>query len=74
MKNKFSFLFLLFFISTKREEPLFVRSPPIREPNVIVLFRYNSVKITLAAQFGISPINPVINGDNILFVSSIFDR
>lgn len=71
--DKFSFLFLLFFIRTNSEEPLLVRSPPIREASVIVLFRYNSVIITLAPQFGIRPIRLVMNGDSSLFVNNVFD-
>lgn len=70
----FSFLFLLFFSNIRREEPLLVKSPPINAPSDMALFKYSSVNITLAAQFGISPIRLVINGDNILFVSNILDR
>ena len=40
----------------------------------MVLFKYNSVNITLAAQFGINPIRLVMNGDNILLFNNIFDR
>ncbi len=71
--DKFSFLFLLFFIRTNSEDPLLVRSPPIREASVIVLFRYNSVIITLDPQFGIRPIRLVMNGDSSLFVNNVFD-
>ena len=46
----------------------------INAPSDMALFKYSSVNITLAAQFGISPIRLVINGDNILFVSNILDR
>ena len=37
----------------------------------MVLFKYNSVNITLAAQFGINPIRLVMNGDNILLFNNI---
>ena len=65
-------MFLLFFINTSMAAPEDVNSPPISEPNDIERFRYNSVSITLAEQFGISPIRLVINGPNIVFVKNIF--
>lgn len=74
MIDRFSFLSLLFLINTNREEPLLVRRPPIRAPNDMVPFKYNSVNITLAAQLGINPIKLVMNGDNILLFNNIFDR
>ena len=70
----FSLIFLLFLINTSIAAPDDVNSPPINEPNDIELFRYNSVSITLAEQFGISPIRLVINGPNIVFVKNIFVR
>ena len=38
----------------------------IENNRFIALFKYNSVKATLDAQFGINPIKPPIKGPNIL--------
>lgn len=70
----FSFGFLLFFININRDAPAPVNSPPIKEASVMELFRYNSVSITLAEQFGIKPIKLVINGPNMVFDRNILDR
>lgn len=71
---RFSFLFLLFLNRINKDDPLLVNSPPIRAPNVSVLLRYNSVNITLAAQFGISPIRLVIRDEKMVLFRNIFDR
>lgn len=71
---RFSLIFLLFLNSTNREAPLLVNNPPINAPIDMELFIYNSVNITLDAQFGINPIKLVINVPNMVFVKNIFDR
>ena len=40
----------------------------------IALFKYSSVKITLAPQFGINPIRHVINDPKMLSLSNILDK
>lgn len=60
--NIFSFKFLFSLNNTIRAVPLPVKSPAINEDKLIALFKYNSVSITLAPQFGISPTRLVING------------
>ena len=37
-------------------------NPPITDPNEITSSKYNCVKITEPAQFGINPISPAITG------------
>ena len=54
--------------------PLLVRRPAIKDESDIALFKYNSVIITLAPQFGISPINAVIKGPKIVLLRNNFDR
>ena len=63
---KFSFIFLFDLNSTTKATPLLVNKPAIVEPNEIVLFKYNWVITTEAAQFGINPIMLAINEPNIL--------
>ena len=53
--------------------PLPVNNPAIHEPNVIVLFKYSSVNITLAPQLGINPIKLEINELKTLSLKNIFD-
>ena len=70
----FSLIFLFDLNSTKRAAPLLDNNPDINDAIDIELFRYNSVNITLAPQFGIRPIRHVMNGPNIVFFRSIFDK
>ena len=70
----FSLIFLLLLNSISRAAPLPVRRPLINDDTFIALLIYSSVNITLEAQFGIKPIRLVINGLNILFLSSILDK
>ena len=58
----FSLTFLFILNSTSKATPLPVSNPAITEANDITLFKYNSVNITLAPQFGIKPIKLDING------------
>ena len=67
-----SFLLSLDFINTANATPLPVNSPPIAVPKVIIPLKYNSVIITDAAQFGISPNKLVRIGANIEFEKKIF--
>jgi len=70
----FSFMFLLLLNNTSNAVPLPVNNPDISDAKFIALFRYNSVNITLAPQFGINPIKLVINGPNIVFFRNNFDK
>lgn len=54
--------------------PLPVSKPAIILPKLIILFRYNSVIMTLDAQFGINPIRDVMNGAKRLSFSNKVDR
>ena len=54
--------------------PLPVRRPLISDDMLIVLFIYNSVKMTLAPQFGINPIRLDISGAKIDPLRKIFDK
>ena len=60
------FLFCLNRISIPTPEP--DNNPDRQLPKLIILFKYNSVIITLAAQLGISPKILVIMGVNILLL------
>ena len=44
--------------------------PAMALPRVMILSRYNSVIITLLAQFGIKPIKLVITGDSTLLLTA----
>ena len=57
-----SFLSLLRVKRISSPSPLDDDSPAIREPKLIVCFRYKSVRRTEIAQFGISPIKEAITG------------
>lgn len=70
----FSLIFLFPLNNTNRAVPLPVRRPLISDAKLIVLFRYNSVNITLAPQLGIRPIRLVINGPNKVFFKNILDK
>ena len=72
--NMFSLMFLLPLNSTIRAVPLPVNSPLINDDTFIALFKYNSVNITDAPQFGISPIILVISGPNIVSLRNNFDK
>ena len=70
----FSFKFLLLLNNTKIAVPEPVKSPLINDGKLMALFKYNSVNITLAPQFGISPIKLVTNGANMLSFNNNFDN
>ena len=73
---KFSFMFLFDLNNITNAIPELVNRPANNEPKDKALFKYNSVIITDAPQFGISPISDEINGpkiepcNNILLSSS----
>ena len=71
--NMFSFIFLFDLNNTNRAVPLLDRRPASSAGNDIALFKYNSVRITLAPQLGINPISEVINEPKILFLRRILD-
>lgn len=70
----FSFVFLLFLNNTIIAVPLPVSNPLISADIFIELFKYSSVNITLAPQFGIKPIKLVMNGPKIVFFRNSCDR
>ena len=72
--DMFSFKFLLLLNNTRIAVPDPVRRPLIKDGRLIALFKYSSVNITLAPQFGIKPIKLVITGPNILSFNSNFDN
>ena len=63
--NKFSLIFLFVLNSNNIPIPEPVNKPPSKLPKVIKLDKYNSVKTTLPAQFGIKPIKLAIKYVNI---------
>ena len=60
--NKFSFKFLFALNKTIKATPLPVSNPAITLDKDITPLKYNSVRTTLAAQFGINPTKLEING------------
>ena len=70
---KFSFKFLFVLNNTNIASPLPVNTAAIDVPRDNTFFRYNSVSITLDAQFGISPNKLDIKGAKVLFFKNIFD-
>lgn len=70
----FSLIFLFDLNNTRRAAPLLESNPDNNDARDMALFKYNSVMITLAPQFGISPIKHVINEPNIVFLRSNLDR
>ena len=60
--KKFCAVFLLNLKSTTSPTPAPVQSPPISAPSVILPAIKHCVRITDAAQFGISPTSAVKNG------------
>ena len=65
-------LLLTFLKSTTKPIPAFAQSPATQEPNAIPPLKNASVKTTLDAQLGISPIAQVIRGckNLLLFINS----
>ena len=72
--NIFSLMFLLPLNNTIIAVPLPVSKPLINDDMLMALFKYNSVNITEAPQFGIRPIILVISGANIVSLRNSFDR
>ena len=72
--SKFSFIFLFVLNSNNIPNPLPGSNPAIKWPIVINFDKYNSVIITLLAQFGINPIRLAIKYVNIFLCRSIFDK
>ena len=72
--NMFSLMSLLLLNSIIKAVPQLVKSPAVKAAKVMELFRYNSVNMTLAPQFGISPIRHVMNEPSMVFFSNIFDK
>ena len=70
----FSFKFLLVLNSNKIPNPLPVNKPDIKFPTVIKSDKYNSVIITLLAQFGINPIKLAKKYVNIFLFFNISDK
>lgn len=72
--NIFSFMFLLPLNRITSAVPLPVNKPLISEDIFIALFKYNSVRITLAPQFGINPIKLDTNGPKNVSLRNILDK
>ena len=70
----FSLMSLLDLYRIRSAVPLLDRRPPINADIDIALFKYSSVKMTLAPQFGINPIRQVTNGPKMLSFNNIFDK
>ena len=67
-------MFLLTLNKTSKATPLPVNKPDIKDPNEIILLKYNSVIITLEAQFGINPIKLDKIGPKILFLNIMLPK
>ena len=67
-------MFLFVLNNSKMPNPLPVNNPANIVPRVISLAKYNSVIITLPAQFGIKPIRLDAKYVNILLLKSILDN
>lgn len=70
----FSFMFLFTLNKTNIPNPAFTSNPASIVAILITFVKYNFVRITDDAQFGINPINPAIIGPNTGLFSIKFDK